>query len=248
MNTVGVASVHWFVPPHLLRRAYGRTKVRGTAAVAMETDSGVCELCGQTLVGDHSGCRRLEAQMHAEANQRDEQLIAEFKLRRVTPENRAGYELAVRAVSKAVEEPVVVNEAHAFEAEGWWFIPYGWIGCAGHIVEKQSGIVKTLGSAFPLSLCFWGQARGALKSPCTLVVDRVRDPVRARELLAKLDNRSPWNPVPVQGRAADGTHRWLEPENVLAAVPFQLQSPSLWFALPALKEAETSRAFDFHIE
>lgn len=239
------------------RRGHGSAEAAalqgGAAASVLASALGMapataCELCGLDLGGDHSDCRALEARLDADAKRRDEALIAEFKLRRITSENCAGFDAAVRTVARAVGNEVAVDASRAFEAEGWWFVPYGWIGCSGHIVEKASGEVNRLGSAFPLSLCFWAQERGALKSPCTLVVDRVHDSSRARDLLAEFDNRSPFNPAPIQGRDTDGTPRWLKPDELLAALPFKVQSPSLWFALPSLKNAEETGAFDFHVE
>jgi len=188
-----------------------------------------------------------------------EQLIGEFRLRRITESNRAGYEAAVRIVLASIQEshPGVrleelgcFFEPPAFEAKSWWFVPFGWIGCQGHIVEKASARVHQLGSgpSFPLSLCFWAQERGALKSPCILAIDKIHDSARAGELLQELDNQSPYNPVPLQGRASDGSMRWLKPEVLLAQVPVRIEVASLWFALPTLKEAELTHAFDFHIE
>ncbi len=108
-----------------------------------------CELCGLDLGGDHSDCRALEARLDADAKRRDEALIAEFKLRRITSENCAGFDAAVRTVARAVGDEVAVDASRAFEAEGWWFVPYGWIGCAGHLVEKASGEVRQVGFGLP---------------------------------------------------------------------------------------------------
>src|ERR1041385_6267284 len=58
------------------------------------------------------------------------------------------------------------DHAKVIENERWWFIPCGWIGCAGCIVNKSDGYVDLLGSALSLEDCIWGHDRG-------LVVDLV---------------------------------------------------------------------------
>jgi hypothetical protein len=190
-----------------------------------------------------------------------ERLIVEFKLRRITAANRAGYEATVRAVLASVQEnhpdwppPEKCGffGDHPFEANSWWFVPFCWIGCIGHIVDKASGRVVELVSeaVHSLDLSFWAHERGALEMPCTLVIDKVHDIARARELVAKLDVRGTYFPedFPIQRRASDGSPRWLNPEALLARVPVRVEAECLWFALATLREAEVTHAFDFHIE
>jgi hypothetical protein len=193
----------------------------------------------------------------SEAQLEAEQLLAEFKLRRVTGANRAEYEAVVRAVLASVQESYpgvalkkigTLFDRPAFEAKSWWFVPFGWVGCSGHIVEKLSGRVYELGSGFPLAVWFWGHERGALQSPCTLVIDKVHDAARARDLLARPDDKGPENCVLLRGYASDGSRRWLNLAALLGKDPVKIEAASLWFVLPALKKAEVTHAFDFHIE
>ncbi len=177
-----------------------------------------CEVCGRDGAGDHSEC-------HNQAELRINELISAFQLRRVNTDNRAEYERAVRTVSQSAGQRVEVDESQALEAESWWFIPAVWIGCSGYIVEKESEEVTALGSGLSLDLWFWGHERGALKSPCTLVINRVNSASHSLQLMRKLD----MSEVPVQ-------------------FPHRVQANTLWLALPVLKEAEETGAFEFHVE
>jgi hypothetical protein len=189
-----------------------------------------------------------------------ERLIVEFKLRRITPANRAGYEAAVRATFASVQEshpnwPTPPEKCgffghDSFEAKSWWFVQFCWIGCIGHIVDKASGRVVELNSMplHELDLAFWAYERGALEMPCTLVIDKLHDIARARELFARLDSRGDHWEHPVQGPASDGSPRWLNPDILLARVPVRVEAACLWFGVAALREAELTHAFDFHIE
>ena len=210
-------------------------------------ESDVCDTCGGAAAQDHSSCRKWEEECRVARAHEIEQLITDFTLRRISPANRAGYLGAVERVASTLAYPITHDEQNAFEADRWWYVPHIWIGCSGYIVEKNSAAVNQLGSAFPLSLCFWAQERGALKAPCVLTIERVHNVPLARKLIAKLDNKSPINPVPILGRRGDGRSRWLNPDEVLENLPFSLNTGGLWFALPALHEAETAHVFDFTI-
>jgi hypothetical protein len=211
--------------------------------------SEICELCGRLLEGDHSECRALEARLKAEWDSKREELCVRYRLRKITKENRVQFETVLRSTHAALEleDDHPWSEERGLEAETYWFIPLGWIGSKGQIVDKQTGSVTTLGSAFDLDLCLWAYELGALASPCTLVIDQIHDRALTVELLGKLDNRSPFNPVPVQGTDAAGEPRWLD-ATLLAEAPIRIDAESLWFALPALRQGVDSRAFVMHIE
>src|SRR5262249_50477896 len=58
------------------------------------------------------------------------------------------------------------DPAKVVETDGWWYIPYCWIGCKGFIVGKDTLYVNWLGSALSLEECFWGHDHGVV---CDLV-------------------------------------------------------------------------------
>jgi hypothetical protein len=167
-------------------------------------------------------------------------------LRRLSSEHRESYERAVRALEEVDPRArqVELDESEVLEAAGWWYIPFGWIGCFGHIVDKHTGQVTRLGSS-PLRLApyLWAFERGVLRAPCTLVIERIHDVRRATALLGQLDNRSPYNPVPLR---ADG--QWLDVPELLESLPASIPSASLWYAVPALQQAEREHAFEFRVE
>jgi hypothetical protein len=154
-------------------------------------------------------------------------LTADFGLSRISAANREGFSAAVEAVIRHLGERAEVNEAHGFEASDWWYVPIGFIGCAGHIVEKQTGVIRQLGSSHSLDLCFWAQVRGLLREGCTLVIDRIHDRETARRLIRQ---------------------RWRKPDELLATIPVRIEMQHLWFELPLLREAERTGAFTFHVE
>jgi hypothetical protein len=74
------------------------------------------------------------------------------------------------------------DPAKVIENERWWYIPCGWIGCGGCIVNKSDGYVNWLGSAIRLEDCFWGHDQGLV---CDLV-DFSFGPETDRKLAARL--------------------------------------------------------------
>ena len=171
--------------------------------------------------------------------------MAELGVRPLQEDQRPSYQRAVRALKDSLppgRREVQLDESLVLEAADWWFLPHGWIGCAGHLVDKASGKVTQLGSGEPLALYLWAKRRGLLEAPCTLVIDRVHDPLQAARLLKRLRLQT------VDSRAPRATGDWLDIGAILASTPARLQTSGLWFALPALREAERTRAFDFHAE
>jgi hypothetical protein len=55
---------------------------------------------------------------------------------------------------------LVTHPAKVVETESWWYIPVGWLGCAGFIVNKKDLYVNWLGSGISMDLCIWGHERG----------------------------------------------------------------------------------------
>ncbi len=199
----------------------------------------VCELCDHERTEEHADCL-------AKVTERKRRRQAEYAAMGIRPllaQSRPSFLEALAHLQAASSKPIAVDESEAFEGDTWWYVPYGWIGCSGHIVDKRAGAVTRLGSSNDLSTCFWAYELGALKEPCTLVIERVHDVARAGDLLRRLDNRSPFNPVPIRADKA-----WLDVDAVLQSVPTRILTQSLWFALPALREADSTHAFDFRIE
>lgn len=59
---------------------------------------------------------------------------------------RQSYDSALAALSAYLERPLDCDLDHAIEGAGWWFIPEGWIGMLGFVVEKEGATIYPLGS------------------------------------------------------------------------------------------------------
>ena len=46
------------------------------------------------------------------------------------------------------------------EGDHWWYVPCGWIGSLGCIVDKRDLYVNCLGSGLSLDMCIWGHEHG----------------------------------------------------------------------------------------
>ena len=62
---------------------------------------------------------------------------------------------AIQRVEKLLETKIDL-ELEPLETENWWYIPYGWIGCIGFIVDKRDEVILLLGSARRMYDCFEG--------------------------------------------------------------------------------------------
>ncbi|HWB59878.1 MAG TPA: hypothetical protein VG733_10305 [Chthoniobacteraceae bacterium] len=66
---------------------------------------------------------------------------------------------------RELDASYVYEPAGLLQSPDWWYIPCGWIGCFGFIINKNDSHINWLGSFFamtwsPLQLCFWGHNHG----------------------------------------------------------------------------------------
>jgi len=69
--------------------------------------------------------------------------------------------ISQRFAAEAFRGELRYDPTKVIENDRWWFIPCGWIGCFGCIVNKSDLYVDWLGSGtFTLDDCFWGHDHG----------------------------------------------------------------------------------------
>lgn len=109
---------------------------------------GICEICGRT--GTHPACLARALEVSRQFRECDARLLKQYALHGVYgvagPESRASFDLAVDALQRYLGRPLQCKLDQAIEGARWWFIPEGWIGMIGFIVEKDSQTLYPLGS------------------------------------------------------------------------------------------------------
>jgi hypothetical protein len=122
---------------------------------------------------------------------------------------------------------VLVNDAT-------YYLPFGWIGCCGHIVERATKRVETLGSG-DVEDYLWAWHRGVLHetpSRHDLEIVSVRDMDQLRRVL-RVVTATTWFAAEVAPK--------------LERLPCRFESVDLYPAIPDLRRAEMSRGFEFRI-
>jgi hypothetical protein len=125
------------------------------------------------------------------------------------------------------------DRSEAEETEHWWFIPYGWIGCSGCIVNKRDLYVNWLGSALPREMFVWGHERGIFHE----LLDFSFAPDTPRELAGRLLRRFKY-----QNPKRTGSHDnllWYRDEEVSAALENHFptfRSHFVWYGIPEIPE------------
>ena len=134
-----------------------------------------------------------------------------------------------------INGPLRYDASRVIENERWWYIPCGWIGCSGCIVNKHDLYVNWLGSALSQPDYFWGHDHGIF---CDLV-DFSFAPDTDRELAAKLLPR-----FQHMHPNARGVHPkqpvWYLDKDVPSAVATQFpifNRHFVWFAIPEIRQA-----------
>lgn len=119
-------------------------------------NAGICEYCGRT--GEHPECERaaMEAELrYKRADAEQLQTHSRFGSYGVRgPESEKSFRLACAVLEGYLERPAAFDPDRAIEGDCWWFLPEGWIGMIGFVVEKQTSRLFPLGSG----LASWGGA------------------------------------------------------------------------------------------
>lgn len=117
-----------------------------------------------------------------------------------------------------------------------YFVPFGWIGCAGHLVDRTTRRVLALGSGISVDDHLWAWHRGIREqdpsSRYHLEILAVHDIVELRRILRA---------------AIRARHFAAEVEPKLTRLPCRFASLKLHGVVPLLRRAEMSGWFSFRI-
>ncbi|WP_367874582.1 hypothetical protein [Luteolibacter sp. Populi] len=148
------------------------------------------------------------------------------------------------------ELEVEFDPEDVIESAKWWYIPFGWIGCAGFIIDKDGGYINQLGSCHSLDECCWGHSNGIKYKYADLTVLRVHNLDATLATLMKMGNSSPFSPTPNK-QDKDGNLRefWTidELRAEIITLPKTFPDQVLWFTILALHEARDKGYFDFEV-
>lgn len=159
------------------------------------------------------------------------------------PAERASFDLALQRLKNAWckagrEGEVAFEDTKILSSPRWWFIPFGWVGCSGFIVDRESGHVNKLGSCHGLDLCFWAQDHGIVAGDTDFVIHEVRDMEHAQAVVQGFIHPS-WTTTEIRHYSKQ------EAAQVLASLPAEFPSQELWFSFPHIREAAEVGAFTF---
>lgn len=108
----------------------------------------VCEYCGRS--GLHPECEHQAAEAIRIQQAQCAKLASKFALHGsygiVTPESEISLSLAEKSLHAYLGELPAYDAGQLIEGDRWWFIPVGWIGMTGFVVEKTSQKIFPLGS------------------------------------------------------------------------------------------------------
>jgi hypothetical protein len=148
-----------------------------------------------------------------------------------------------RFTSEGVLDPLQYDAAKVVETERWWFIPCGWIGCAGCIVNKSDLYVNWLGSALSLDLCVWGHERGLFHDAVDFSFAPDTDLELAGRLLRRFKRGLPRSAAP-QGNSFVW-YGQTEIDAALSASFPDFRQHFVWYAIPELRDAYENEGLRF---
>jgi hypothetical protein len=123
----------------------------------------------------------------------------------------------------------------------YWFLPVGFVGSAGVIIDKVTGRLFVMGSALRPDEMFWGHEHGFSGERSTLRITDVADMTRTVEFLFYVVSGGPGSTRDPHPRRA-----WLE--EMLRQLPQAFRGQSLWLRIPAFREVrEHTHWFEFDV-
>lgn len=164
-------------------------------------------------------------------------LIRQFALERGggrDPAERASFARALDCLrtflaAEGSETDLRFREEDVLYSACWWYVPAGFVGCAGYLVDRADGLVHALGSCHPLDVCFWAQNRGFRARFTDFVIEEIGDLADSVGLVS----RFAWPEG--AGNEVYGTAR---ARAALASLPARFLRHTFWFELDDLRRAE----------
>ena len=123
------------------------------------------------------------------------------------------------------------------ERDSYWFFPVGYIGSSGVVVDKASGELVPLGSAFELDDWLWGYENGFLRTSVTLRVISIDDFDRTLAVLQ--------GAISAKFRWRYELRNWLKER--LRELPADFPHQDLALSIPTFRAALRSGWFTFEL-
>lgn len=109
---------------------------------------GICNTCGRP--GEHEACKRRVEELVRLCREKEAYMFRRYTVHRckgaVTAELARSLAQAVATLQRYLNRDLDCDLAQAIEGDDWWYLPEGWIGMIGFIVEKRSQAIYPLGS------------------------------------------------------------------------------------------------------
>jgi hypothetical protein len=127
------------------------------------------------------------------------------------------------------------DQTRVIETDRWWFIPWGWIGCAGFIVNKEDLYVNWLGSALTLENCFWGHDHGIYHDLIDFSFSAETDRLVAARLIPRFKHM-----LPNAKGVLPNEPVWYRDSEIQPAIDRQFpffKRHFIWYGIPELRRA-----------
>lgn len=128
-------------------------------------------------------------------------------------------------------------DRNVIDRQRYWFFPVGYIGSYGVVVDKASGEVTALGSAFTLEDWLWGYEHGFLQTSVTLRIMSIDDLDRTLAVLQS---------------SVSAEFRWRYElrnrlEDRLRELPADFPQQNLALSIPSFRQALRNGWFEFEL-
>ena len=108
----------------------------------------VCEVCGKR--GWHEPCSSISAAVELRDRELDEAMLAKHSKHGAfgltSQESQDAYDRAKQLLEAHLGRVLQAPAERSLEGRGWWFVPEGWVGMLGFVVEVESNTIFPLGS------------------------------------------------------------------------------------------------------
>ena len=110
----------------------------------------VCGICGKSGDIPHTDCENKAQELAADYREKMMVMAKAYGISQTFgPSNldsRMTLDDAVDILSQYLDHELTFDIQRVLENENWWYIPHGWVGVLGFIVEKDSKRIFCLGS------------------------------------------------------------------------------------------------------
>jgi len=153
------------------------------------------------------------------------------------------YDKAIEQVESFVGGTIEIKQEYLIESLAWWYIPFGWIGCSGYIVDKNDGHVNQLGSAYPLSVWFWGHIHGFKHDTYDFIITKINDQQQTLNFVNTIGFRFPH----VDAKPSS-SYRKKQHEEKLLSLPCIYENQRLGLSIPHFIDIDGFNLFDYILQ